>query len=668
MAVISITDASKIEFYRGGKAGASVVVGYEDIYRRVARYEFTVPAPGASSITAQVNGPYFVESSGRDQPIRFYIGTSPTSHVNAGPDAEYTGVVTVSGRVISLAADIALVPGQTYYLWFFPSTDYFGWYYWSLNCTITTFGGVNSNPTTSAASVEMGKPVTIYTNRAGNLTHKLEYKFGNATGVIDQNVGDSCVWTPSIELARQIPENTEGTAVITCTTYLDGAPIGQPQQTTVTLTVPKSIVPTASATWTDTSGAMDAVGVLAQHVSKLTVKVSGTGSYGSSVNYAAATLDGKAYIGGVITGKGNLKLVVTVRDGRGRTGSWEETIYVAEYAVPVLKLSASRCQADGTADDFGEYAKITVTGSVTAIGNGNTATLTVDYNGTPETYSVAPSGFKWSKIVPVPSTTTRLSTATLADKLKSTTRDMVLSVGYATTDYLDGGRGIAFGETATEEGFTCAMPARFTGGVTGITAAMVGAAPTGYGLGGFAVPVPGNNLDTLKANGWYYCADSTAGGPSGYPLGNAVVEVSAGWAYSPVHQTLHFGTAGRQPFTIKRYWNNATNAWVDWEWINPPMLAGGEYRTTERYKGKAVYTKLINFGYLPNATRGTIQTGVDATLVFRCEGVTSNGYTLPYNYNGTIIELCADLGWILITTNKDYSSKTADIQIWYTKD
>lgn len=492
MAVISITDASKIEFYRGGKAGASVVVGYEDMYRRVARYEFTVPAPGASSITAQVNGPYFVESSGRDQPIRFYIGTSPTSHVNAGPDAEYTGVVTVSGRVISLAADIALVPGQTYYLWFFPSTDYFGWYYWSRNCTITTFGGVNSNPTTSAASVEMEKPVTIYTNRAGNLTHKLEYKFGNATGVIAQNVGDSCIWTPSIELARQIPENTEGTAVITCTTYLDGAPIGQPQQTTVTLTVPESVVPTASATWTDTSGAMDAVGVLAQNVSKLTINVSGTGSYGSSVKYAAATLDGKAYIGGVITGKGNLRLVVTVKDGRGRTGSWEKTIYVAEYAVPVLKLSASRCQADGTADDFGEYAKITVTGSVTAIGNGNTAELTVGYGSTPETQEVTPSGFTWSKIIPAPSIAILPISATLTDKLKSTPRDMVLSVGYSTMDFLDGGKGIAFGATATEEGFTCAMPARFTGGVKGITPAMVGA----------MAPRPNVQVGLTEA-GWY---------------------------------------------------------------------------------------------------------------------------------------------------------------------
>lgn len=103
------------------------------------------------------------------------------------------------------------------------------------------------------------------------------------------------------------------------------------------------------------------------------------------------------------------------------------------------------------------------------------------------------------------------------------------------------------------------------------------------------------------------------------------------------------------------------------EWINPPLIAGVEYRTAERYKGKVVYTKLINFGYLPNATKGGIANEVNSTLVIRCEGVTSNGYTLPYNYNGSAIDLCAEKGWILITTNKDYSTTMADIQLWYTK-
>lgn len=209
------------------------------------------------------------------------------------------------------------------------------------------------------------------------------------------------------------------------------------------------------------------------------------------------------------------------------------------------------------------------------------------------------------------------------------------------------------------------------------TASDVGAAPAGYGLGGFAVPVPGNNLDTLKANGWYYCADSTAGGPSGYALGNAVVEVSAGWAYSPVHQTLHFGTAGRQPFTIKRYWNNATNSWVDWEWINPPMLTGVEYRTTERYNGKPVYTKLVNLGVV--ADQGSYSTGVSGVVIRYVAQLPSAGITVPYNgrntaYFGTssvYVCLATDGGiwyshWVI---GSSYSGRfTANIQLWYTKD
>ena len=40
------------------------------------------------------------------------------------------------------------------------------------------------------------------------------------------------------------------------------------------------------------------------------------------------------------------------------------------------------------------------------------------------------------------------------------------------------------------------------------------------------------------------------------------------------------------------------------EWLNPPMLLGVEYRTTERYMGKPVYAKLIDLGL--SAAGGTI--------------------------------------------------------------
>lgn len=46
--------------------------------------------------------------------------------------------------------------------------------------------------------------------------------------------------------------------------------------------------------------------------------------------------------------------------------------------------------------------------------------------------------------------------------------------------------------------------------------------------------------------------------------------------------------------------------WNAWEWVNPPMLLGVEYRTVYRNNEKPVYAKLVNCGYLPNATTKTI--------------------------------------------------------------
>ena len=51
--------------------------------------------------------------------------------------------------------------------------------------------------------------------------------------------------------------------------------------------------------------------------------------------------------------------------------------------------------------------------------------------------------------------------------------------------------------------------------------------------------------------------------------------------------------------------------WTPWEWKNPPMALGVEYRTTERYNGKPVYAKLISIGALPNNTEMIVNIGVD---------------------------------------------------------
>lgn len=78
------------------------------------------------------------------------------------------------------------------------------------------------------------------------------------------------------------------------------------------------------------------------------------------------------------------------------------------------------------------------------------------------------------------------------------------------------------------------------------------------------------------------------------------------------------------------------NVWTPWEWINPPMALGVEYRTTERYMGKPVYCKLIDCGAL-TANTFKIATALSANgdKAVRAEAVvlykTDSWYAAPYN-------------------------------------
>lgn len=319
-----------------------------------------------------------------------------------------------------------------------------------------------SRPTLSASTVEMGQPVTIHTNRlSAGFTHTLIYAFGGERHTIAKDVGDSCVWYPPMELASQIPGHTLGQGHIECYTYQNGTPIGSGQLVHIYLTVPASVIPTASMQWADASGAMDIFGTLVQNVSRLTVEVSGTGAYGSTVRSAAVSLNGSAYTGGVLTRAGEQTLTGTVTDSRGRTGSDSQKLTVTAYAVPTVKVQASRIP-----DDTGEQALVTLTGSTCDLA-GNTARLTFTHGDITEEIPVEVGAFTHTLTVDAPSVATLSLKATLSDALLTASDAMVLSVGYATMDFLKGGRGIAFGATATSEGFTCAMDAEFLGKVRG---------------------------------------------------------------------------------------------------------------------------------------------------------------------------------------------------------
>lgn len=67
------------------------------------------------------------------------------------------------------------------------------------------------------------------------------------------------------------------------------------------------------------------------------------------------------------------------------------------------------------------------------------------------------------------------------------------------------------------------------------------------------------------------------------------------------------------------------------EYLNPPLVLGVEYRTTERYLGKPVYVKTVDCGKFPAPGSSKIVThGVSNCTPITVTAQMSNTNTVPY--------------------------------------
>ena len=119
--------------------------------------------------------------------------------------------------------------------------------------------------------------------------------------------------------------------------------------------------------------------------------------------------------------------------------------------------------------------------------------------------------------------------------------------------------------------------------------------------------------------------------------------------------------------------------WQPWEWVNPPMMAGVEYRTTERWNGKAVYTKLIDFGAFNGNTPKDFSVGTttDTGVPFRWNGVATNPDGIPYQIPshkinaGMYFYATGGVTYIYFSIQPQSIGDitlNGKLQIWYTKD
>lgn len=242
-----------------------------------------------------------------------------------------------------------------------------------------------TQPSLSAATVEMGKSVTINTPAVNSAyRHTLRYAFGSASGTIAAGIASSVSWTPPVSLANQIPSATAGSGTIYCDTYSGSTLLGT-KSVSITLTVPGSVVPSAgtlsAALAEDTSG----TGLYVKGMGKAKLTLSGaSGAYGSSITSYTITGGGWTATNGALTtgtlaSAGNITFTATVTDSRGRKASTTRAINVIDYVKPgVAVCDVYRCDADGNRKKAGTYFAVEINASYSAI-TGNTLSITARY-------------------------------------------------------------------------------------------------------------------------------------------------------------------------------------------------------------------------------------------------------------------------------------------------
>lgn len=192
-----------------------------------------------------------------------------------------------------------------------------------------------------------------------------------------------------------------------------------------------------------------------------------------------------------------------------------------------------------------------------------------------------------------------------------------------------------------------------------VAAALSNKAPAGFGLG-TSNPRHIDDANNALESGWYYLDASTLNGPESAEYSNVMLVLTRN--SNPQTVQVSFNVTDLA-FELRRVCTNGV--WSPWEWVNPPMQLGVEYRTTERYNSKPVYVKTVDLGRLPDRSNKSVEHGVaDIEACFEFYG---NYYPTGINLigNSTYTKLYLNNDTIYIST--DLSNASAIVVMKYTK-
>lgn len=159
-------------------------------------------------------------------------------------------------------------------------------------------------------------------------------------------------------------------------------------------------------------------------------------------------------------------------------------------------------------------------------------------------------------------------------------------------------------------------------------------APSGYGLGNSDMPTI-TDFNQAIYSGWYRYDRTSANSPHSSTTGFVRVDSIGNGSDAAIEQKAwshNWSSLGQ--VQVKRVCHNGV--WSEWDFEHPLMANGGEYRTTERLNGKAVYKRYYN-----------------GVLYYRLEDET--GWKL---YSGTSIKL-----WENASRTSSFAAQTISLDL-----
>lgn len=398
-----------------------------------------------------------------------------------------------------------------------------------------------------------GDTISIHMNRkASTFTHTVRYAFGSLTGTIATGVTTGTTWTIPLSFMTLLPYAVSGSGTIYVDTYQGSTKIGT-KWCGFTATVPASIKPSCSLTLDDVTGADNTYGSPVQGLSRIKITTNTTPAYGSPIVSYVVKANGATYseaeaTTGVLQDSGSSPVTVTVKDGRGRTASASYTMTVLAYSKPsISKLTVGRCDADGTANDQGEYIQATFSAAVTALGGRNISVYFLRYRKTTatsyteqaltalaNTYTVT----DYATVFPADSGSSYDVEVVVRDRHGTTTRATSASTGFTLMHWGTDGTSMGIGKVAEAANtLQIALDVEFLGAVKGAIFDAV------WPVGSIYIAYNHTNPGTLFGGTWTRIANrflwgTTAGGVIGQTGGESTVTLTE--AQMPVHD--HGGT------------------------------------------------------------------------------------------------------------------------------